>query len=155
MATPDDQLLAPYLKRIKRHLDASPFRLPDGPRLESWEIDAFGKDADDESGESEDRVASLYRSAAALRLKIEDEVREVSIARESKIIDGKLATRIESTFVHARLIDAAFEDLMKGGLYAPDSEELEQLNRSRLRLIRLFSGLWLLHDEITRGRTVQ
>jgi hypothetical protein len=154
MASVDDEVLVPYLERIERHLDASAFRLPDGPRLESWETAAFRDGADGSSGDTAARVNELYRTAAALRLKIEDEVREVSQERERKRINENLAGRIEWTLAHARIIDAAFDDLMKGGAYAPDSEEIEQLNRSRLRLIRLFSGLWLLHDEITRGRTV-
>ncbi|HVS30092.1 MAG TPA: hypothetical protein VMS98_01440 [Thermoanaerobaculia bacterium] len=144
MRTNIDNELVPFLQRIERHLETVSLPTSAPPRLEPWEVNAFTK------SDCASTLDDMYCIAAALRLKIEEEVGDLARARESGVVDAHLARRIEWTLTRARSVDALFDDLMNKGPFPPHSAEIEQLNRSRLRLIRVFSGLWLLHDQMTR-----
>ncbi len=156
-----DQLLAPYLARIARAIDAldpelsatraSRVREARELRLEPWEISAFRKLTDRRPLQAKDHadVFALYVSAAALRLRIAEEAIELSSASD---VSEETLQSVSVTLARARELDSTFSEYLSEGVFRADSPELDQLFRSRFRLLRGFSGLWLLYDELRRKR---
>ena len=113
-------------------------------RLEPREIVAYRRLHVTPEGDSE--VERFLLEAAALRLKMNQEAGEIT-----EILDETAVTRSSPVFERARrttqLADAQIqrfgqliEDAVRGNLFA----EAQQLQLLRMRLIRDYSGLWLL-----------
>mgnify|MGYP001137489038 CR=1 FL=1 len=122
-------------------------------RLEPWEVRAArriqsGETASDpESGPEE----VLFLEGAALRLKIDEiaqHLKELSSEAVRETIGGASFAEAAECLVRAQDLDRRFrqalETLGQGGL----PERLNELTRSRFRLLRAFSGLWLLHNAL-------
>lgn len=152
----DDELLSPYLSRIVSVLesidaDSSFNRIASAPgaealRLEPWELSAFAKlfwHRPLNAGESDD-LLYLYLRAAALRIRIDEEARELA---DSKAQPGStILQRVRNTLDRAREFDEAFKLYLQEQMQA-NSANTHHIYRSRLRLLRAYSGLWLLYDQ--------
>jgi hypothetical protein len=62
-------------------------------------------------------------------------------------LDPGLLEEIASTLGRAKELDAAFGSCLSGTPFALGPKIVHRLYRSRLRLMRAFSGLWLLYDK--------
>jgi hypothetical protein len=154
----DDPLLQTYLMRIVSVLDSfdpdsSGNRIALSPeaknlRLEPWEVGAFEKLywlRSRNQGEN-DELLLLYLRAAALRLKIDEEAREVNALQYGDAPSANLLDRVRATLDRAKEFDETFKDYLQEGLYS-NPKNLHRLYRSRLRLLRSYSGLWLIYDQ--------
>lgn len=154
----DDPLLQAHLVRIISVLDSfdpdtSGNRISQSPeaknlRLEPWEVGAFEKlywMRARNQGENDDLLL-LYLRAAALRLKIDEEARELAAIAHSDSPNRSLLEKIEATLDRSKEFDDTFKDYLQEGIYS-NPKNLHRLYRSRLRLLRAFSGLWLIYDQ--------
>lgn len=153
----DDRLLGPYLTKIVAALDgfprdASPEAVAEEPaaarlRLEPWEIAAFQKIFPGAFVEPEpDDLLLLYLRAAALRLRIDEEAQRLSALPPGARPEGELLEGIKASLDRAKELDLQFKDFLQEGIGLSNSRNLHRLYRSRLRLLRGFSGLWLIYD---------
>lgn len=153
----DDSLLASFLARMVAALDPfdrglAPETIAVQPavaalRLESWEISAFQKLFSLEPVDSDQEdLLILYLKAAALRMKIDDEAHELSQVPRHSQPDPALLGRIKASLDRAKELDLQFKDFLQEGVSLSRSRNLHRLYRSRLRLLRGFSGLWLIYD---------
>jgi hypothetical protein len=86
--------------------------------------------------------------AAALRLRMDEEEREIDrLHRRGSDHLGELLERGSQSLQRASEIDRRFGWLVDDALYRGDTNDLEQLYRCRFRLLRAYSGLWLIHNE--------
>lgn len=157
----DDPLLQPYLVKIVSVLDSfdpdmtssriSHSGAAKNLRLEQWEIGAFDKlyrQRARSQGESDDLLL-LFLRAAALRLKVDEEARELVESKESTPAAG-LMERIQQTLDRAKEFDETFKEYLQEGIYS-SPKNIHRLYRSRLRLLRAYSGLWLVYDQHAEG----
>lgn len=154
----DDPVLQPYLERIVNVLDSfdaemTSSRIGSTPaaksmRLEPWEIGAFDKlyrQRQRSPGENDD-ILALYLRAAALRMRTDEEARELASIPPGQQPSTALLDRVRDTLDKAKEFDDQFKDLLSEGMYS-NPKNLHRLYRSRLRLMRGFSGLWLIYDQ--------
>jgi hypothetical protein len=122
-------------------------------RLEPWEAAAYRKLVDrmpPEAEEDSEELWLLYMRAAALRIKIDDEATIMSTAIASNVRpDADLMSRAKKSLDLAKELDEQFGDLLQEAVYYSNRRILRQLYRSRFRLLRGFSGLWLIYDRET------
>lgn len=154
-----EPLLYPYLQKIYSVLnyfdpDISQDRITRSPeakglRLETWEIEAFQKLflGREKSAEDSEEMLALFLRGAALRMKVEDEAQEILGGRRRN--DAGFLEEIASTLSRAKEIDVAFGESLNESPYGLSPKMVHRLYRSRLRLMRAFSGLWLLYDKET------
>lgn len=118
-----------------------------GLRLEPWEVDAFQKLflQKPRPDEEADDMLKVFLLGAALRLKVEDEAQLLLKKRGN--VDPALLEAIASTLGRAKELDAAFGSCLTGSPFTLSPRIVHHLYRSRLRLMRAFSGLWLLYDK--------
>lgn len=155
-----DPVLQPYLLRIAATVDiADPSIMPEEVvefpnvrelRLEAWEIAAYQKLFDRrpaEADEDNDELWTLYLRAAALRIKIDDEATMVAAAVGAGAApEARLMSNAKQSLDCAKALDELFSDLLREAVYYSNPKILHQLYRSRFRLLRGFSGLWLIYD---------
>ncbi len=120
-------------------------------RLEPWEVRAARRIS---SGEiSADEISKskelLFFEAAALRTRIDEEAQAIkggpNEGLAATVTDEKLA-ECARCLMRAQEVDRRFRMAIEEATgYAPP-EKLNELHRSRFRLLRAFSGLWLLHN---------
>lgn len=117
-------------------------------RLEKWEAEAWfrlsRREAMDPLQKERDR---LYMRAAALRLKINEEAKELAQKIDGPRIDHDFLISVRTTLATAERLDASFGSIIQGVGNQWQSDDLRRLHRSRIRLFREFSGLWLLYDQ--------
>jgi hypothetical protein len=158
-----DEPLLPFVLRIVRVFD--PFgdkltpqellSLPDSRdlRLEAWEAAAFLKLFERLPAEDEDDAEELwflYVRAAALRMKIDEEATILSTTIAAGVTAEKhLLSKCSQSLELAKELDVIFGDLLQEAAYYPNRNHMRQLYRSRFRLLRGFSGLWLIYDRQT------
>jgi len=119
-------------------------------RLEPWEIEAFRSlYRSDNPLDADMEVHLLYLRAAALRLRVDEEARELVELAQSGDSDARMLERTHDTLERAKEFDATFKEALHEGFDQPRSASLHGLYRSRLRLLRGFSGLWLIYDQLT------
>jgi len=119
-------------------------------RLEAWEVEAGQRVLGGASGDTtlageRDR---LWLQAAALRLRMDEEAREID--RLQKRGSERLAEILErgsQSLQRADELERRFRWLIDDALYRGDTAYLQPLYRSRFRLLRAYSGLWLIHNE--------
>lgn len=119
-------------------------------RLEPWELAAFeklfgGREPDCE--EDTEELWMLHVRSAALRIKCDEEATMLaSVIGTGVHADPALLVRAKQTLDLAKEFDALFADLLQEAVYYSHRDILHQLYRSRFRLLRGFSGLWLIYD---------
>ncbi len=119
-------------------------------RLEAWEAAAYQKLFDRRSAEAEEdneELWTLYLRAAALRLKVDEEATILATAMAAGVRpEAELLTRAKKSLDLAKELDEQFGDFLQEAVYYANRRILHQLYRSRFRLLRGFSGLWLIYD---------
>jgi hypothetical protein len=157
---PPDPLLADYMNKIAYALDMvgrdrNPAETAQAKelaslRLEPCEIAAFRRIIDGESpaGTLIGERDRLYLQTAALRVRIDEEAREIDRlkSRDRELLDSALE-RAAQTLQRAAEMERRFHWFIDDALYRGDTENLDPLHRTRFRLLRAYSGLWLLHNE--------
>ena len=144
-----DEPLLDYLVRIAAAIDAGGDRA--SPlRLEEWEAAAYQKLFAREPAESEEdteELWSLHLRAAALRIKVDEEATILATAMAAGVRpEPVLLAKAKQSLDLAKELDALFGDLLQEAVYYSNRRLLHQLYRSRFRLLRGFSGLWLIYD---------
>lgn len=154
----DDPLLSPWLVRMVAALGAfppgsSPEEIAASPtvaklRLETWEVTSLQRLVTSRGSGvgGEDDLDVLFIRAAALRMKIDDEAHGLAaIARDDEAPPALLAS-VKASLDRAKELDQSFKSALQEGLSGSSQKNLHRLYRSRLRLLRGFSGLWLIYD---------
>jgi len=119
-------------------------------RLETWEAAAYQKLLDRRPSEGEDDTEALwllYIRAAALRTKVDEEATILATAMAADVRpEPELLTKARHSLDLAKELDELFGDSLQEAVYFSNRRILHQLYRSRFRLLRGFSGLWLIYD---------
>ncbi|MGZ8709056.1 MAG: hypothetical protein ACXW28_02430 [Thermoanaerobaculia bacterium] len=119
-------------------------------RLEPWEAGAYQKLFERRAAEAEEdneELWMLYLRAAALRLKVDEEATILATAMAAGVRpEPELLTRAKKSLDLAKELDEQFGDFLQEAVYYGNRRILHQLYRSRFRLLRGFSGLWLIYD---------
>lgn len=161
----EESLLLPDLKRISNGL--SPWRDNEGSvesiakdvvtslRLERWEIEAFFRlirGTEEERSKERKRDLLLLRGAA-LRMRINREAKAMLdlLGGGEPNESGLLAIR--AVLKEAEGADGEFAQMIAEMQQKWSSEALRRLHRSRIRLFRDFSGLWLIYDQYISERS--
>ncbi|HET7435868.1 MAG TPA: hypothetical protein VFN10_14265 [Thermoanaerobaculia bacterium] len=120
-------------------------------RLETWEVAAYQKlfaRMEPDSPEDNDELWTLYLRAAALRIKVDQEATALAMAGAAGVKpDADVLTNAKQSLDCAKTLDELFGDLLQEAVYYSNPKILHQLYRSRFRLLRGFSGLWLIYDQ--------
>jgi hypothetical protein len=136
-----------FLVRIGAAIDAGE---EERLRLEPWEMAAFEKLFGRLEADSEDDTEELWVlhvRAAALRIKVDEEATILATAIAAGVHpEPLLLARAKQSLDLAKELDALFADLLQEAVYYANRQILHQLYRSRFRLLRGFSGLWLIYD---------
>jgi hypothetical protein len=137
-----------FLVRIAAAVDAGAER---ELRLEPWEAAAYRKLVERESAETDEETEELWMlflRAAALRIKVDEEatILATSLAASVKP-EHELLAKAKRSLDSAKELDEAFADLLQEAVVSANPKILRQLYRSRFRLLRGFSGLWLIYDQ--------
>lgn len=124
-------------------------------RLEPWEVRSArrlqsGEAARDaESGANE----ALFLEAAALRIRIDEIAQELkgSPASPEDNPEPPIFGVATECLVRSQELDRRFRQALEALGPGGPPESLNELTRSRFRLLRAFSGLWLLHNARVGG----
>jgi hypothetical protein len=158
---PSDALLNEVLHKIMFALelvvwDRTPEQVIEAPEikslgLESWEVRVYRNLVEKQSDEdSEQRhLEQFFLTSAALRVKMEEERREIerlAVASNPDRLFEMLETSA-SSLDRAREVERRFLWFIDDMLYRADTESLEQIYRSRFRFLYAFAGLWLDHQK--------
>jgi hypothetical protein len=157
---PNDVHLHAYLIRIAGAIDiADPEIMPEEIavfpniqelRLEPWEIAAYQKLFERRASEAEEDnedLWTLYLRAAALRIKVDEEATLLAASTGAGISpEAELLARAKQSLDSGKELDEQFNDFLHEAVYYSNPKILHQLYRSRFRLLRGFSGLWLIYD---------
>jgi hypothetical protein len=121
-------------------------------RLEPWEVRSARRIQAEEPDPSAEDSANddLYIEGAALRLMVDD------IATRLKSPSGEPADagdldKAGECLGRAQDLDRRFRQALEATGPEGAPERLNELTRSRFRLLRAFSGLWLLHNSRVSG----
>ena len=136
-----------FLVRIAAGIDGPSMR---DLRLETWEAEAYHKLFDGmpaEAEEDDEELWTLYLRAAALRIKVDEEATIMATAMAAGVRpDADLLSKAKRSLDLAKELDEQFGDFLQEAVYYSNRKILHQLYRSRFRLLRGFSGLWLIYD---------
>jgi hypothetical protein len=119
-------------------------------RLEAWEIAAHQKlferrEAD--CDEDNEELWIVFLRASALRVKVDEEATILATAMAAGVRpEADLLARARASLECAKELDELFGDFLQEAVYYSNPKILHQLYRSRFRLLRGFSGLWLIYD---------
>lgn len=119
-------------------------------RLEPCEVDACREllEARDTPGSLRAERAKILLHAAALRIRLDDEAREIDrLQKRGSEHFPEALERASQSLQRAAEMDRRFSWLIEDALYRGDTEHLENMYRCRFRLMRAYSGLWLIHNE--------
>src|SRR5207248_2818648 len=119
-------------------------------RLEPWEIGAYQKLFDrraPEADEDNEELWVLYLRAAALRIKVDEEATILAASIGAGVPpEPELLAPAKESLDCGKELDEHFNDFLHEAVYYSNPKILHQLYRSRFRLLRGFSGLWLIYD---------
>ncbi len=119
--------------------------------LEPWEVGAYRRLVEQQVAEGSLgwELERFFITSAALRVKMEEEVEDVSRLARSPGADRlyEILERSAQSLERAREIDRRFHWFIEDMLYRGDTIHLEQVYRSHFRFMRAFSQLWLDHQE--------
>jgi len=153
-----DDVLLRFLMRIAAAIDPVPSDLPEEElvervrdlRLESWEAAAYQKLFERrpaEADEDNEDLWMLFLRAAALRIKVDEEATILATTLAADVRpDAELLAKAKQSLDTAKELDEDFGDFLHEAVYYSNPKFLHQLYRSRFRLLRGFSGLWLIYD---------
>lgn len=153
-----DDVLLRFLMRIAAAIDPIPVDLSDEDivervrdlRLESWEATAYQKlfgRVPAEADEDNEDLWMLFLRAAALRIKVDEEATILATTLAAGVRpDAELLGKAKQSLDTAKELDEDFGDFLHEAVYYSNAKFLHQLYRSRFRLLRGFSGLWLIYD---------
>jgi hypothetical protein len=158
---PSDPLLNEVLHTIMFALelvvwDRTPEQVIEAPEikslgLEAWEVETYRNLVEGQAEEdSEQRhLQQFFLTSAALRVKMEDERREINRLAESSKPDRlfEMLERSAGSLDRAREVERRFLWFIDDMVYRADTESLEQIYRSRFRFLYAFAGLWLDHQK--------
>jgi hypothetical protein len=119
-------------------------------RLEPCEVEACRQLLDAAAGavSLDAERSALLLQAAALRIRLDDEAREIDrLQRRGSDHLPETLERASQSLQRAAELDRRFGWLVDDALYRGETEHLEKLYRCRFRLMRAYSGLWLIHNE--------
>ena len=122
-------------------------------RLEPWEVRTARRVVAGElpSSQAALRQDVLFFEAAALRLRIDEEARWFRSAPASEPgrsqSEEERLSRCGTCLVRAQELDRRFRAVLEIAAVSGPPERLNELHRSRFRLLRAFSGLWLIHNQ--------
>ena len=123
-------------------------------RLEPWEVRAVRRLAEGGNAGGEERARDLlFFEAATLRLRLDEDAQVLRAGSGQGADARELARRLEeapSALARAQELDRRFRQELEGAVTWEEPESLNALHRSRFRLLRTFSGLWLLHNARAR-----
>jgi hypothetical protein len=151
-------VLLRFLMRIAAAIDPIPSDLPEEElaervrdlRLESWEAAAYHKLFERrpaEADEDNEDLWMLFLRAAALRIKVDEEATILATTLAAEVRpDAELLAKAKQSLDTAKELDEDFGDFLHEAVYYSNPKFLHQLYRSRFRLLRGFSGLWLIYD---------
>jgi hypothetical protein len=143
-----DEALLPHLTRLAASL-GDDVRITE-LRLEPWEVSAFAKlfgRAEPEADEDNEDLWTLYARAAAVRVKVDEEATVIATAIAAGVRpEPELLSRAKQSLDSAKELDELFGEFLHEAIYYSNPKILHQLYRSRFRLLRGFSGLWLIYD---------
>lgn len=153
-ASPARSVAAPHLQEILEALDATDAK--DDPkavalsrdvyhlRLEPREVVAYRNLHVKQSGDFE--VESFLLDAAALRLRINQEAAEIAELLDETAVtkDAPVFERARATTRAADAVVQRFSSVIDVAVQDGNFVEAQQLQLLRMRLIRDYSGLWLL-----------
>jgi len=156
----NDPHLHRYLIRIAAAIElADPATMPEevalfpnirALRLEPWEIAAYQKLFDrraPEAEEDKEELWTLYLRAAALRLKVDEEATMLAASMAAGVSpEPEILSTAKQSLDCGKELDEQFNDFLHEAVYYSNPKILHQLYRSRFRLLRGFSGLWLIYD---------
>jgi hypothetical protein len=114
--------------------------------LEPWEIRA-AKRAIAAGGTVESNRDALFLEAAALRIRAEEESSRWAQSKKMGMPLPGLGREVKETLSLAAETDRRFSGLIREAGDDSLPEEIAALVRSRFRLLKAYSTLWLLHDE--------
>jgi len=119
-------------------------------RLQPWEVEAVqalsaGRlDQDTVTGQ---RVRAVAQ-ATALRIRLDEEAREIDrLRKRGSDRLPELLDRATHSLQRAAELERRFQWFIEDALYRGATEPLGTLYRSRMRLLRAYSGLWLIHND--------
>jgi hypothetical protein len=120
-----------------------------GLRMETWEVAAYQKlyGMTLRDAEESDDLLVLLVAAAALRMKIDKEATTIALIPAGTTVDNALFSAAKASLDRAKVFDARFAALLQDPAFYDTPRMLRQLYRSRFRLLRGFSGLWLIYDQ--------
>ena len=143
-----DEILLPHLTRLAAAV-GDDVRIAD-LRLEPWEVTSFEKlfgRALAEADEDNEELWTLYARAAAVRVKLDEEATIIATARAAGVRpEPELLSKAKRSLDCAKELDELFGEFLHEAVYYSNPKILHQLYRSRFRLLRGFSGLWLIYD---------
>jgi len=157
---PPDPLLQEYLSKIMFVLELVGRDRPADEivhakemvtlRLEPWEVEAGQRimEGTSAAGTLSGERDRLFVNGAALRVRMDEEAREID--RLQKRGSERLMEVLErggQSLQRAAELERRFQWFIDDALYRGDTEYLLHLYRSRFRLLRAYSGLWLIHNE--------
>jgi hypothetical protein len=144
-----EEVLLHHLARIGQAINAGEEAVHE-LRLEPWEVAAYDKlfeHIEPEADEDSDELWYLYLRAAALRIKVDEEATILATAMAAGVRpEHDLLVRARQSLDSAKELDEQFGDLLQQAVYYSNPKIVHQLYRSRFRLLRGFSGLWLIYD---------
>jgi hypothetical protein len=157
---PPDPLLNESLHKIMFAVemvvwDRSPDRVITAPELhnlnlEPWEVASYRKlvQREVQEGTTKWDLQVFFLRSAALRVKMEEERREISRldSMQSDERAFELLERSAQSLERGREIERRFQWFVDDTLYDGDTEQLEHLYRSRFRFLNAYSALWLEHQ---------
>jgi hypothetical protein len=155
-----DSVLHRYLLRIAGAVElADPSVMPEEVaefpnvkelRLEPWEVAAYQKlfnHRAPESDEDNEELWTLYLRASALRVKVDEEATMLAASIGAGVPpEDEVLVRAKQSLDCGKELDESFNDFLHEAVYYSNPKILHQLYRSRFRLLRGFSGLWLIYD---------
>jgi hypothetical protein len=143
-----DETLLPHLTRLAASL-GDDVRIAE-LRLEPWESAAFAKlfgRAEPEAREDNEDLWTLYARAAAVRVKSDEEATIIATAIAAGVRpEPETLAKAKQSLDCAKELDEQFGEFLHEAVYYSNPKFLHQLYRSRFRLLRGFSGLWLIYD---------
>lgn len=121
-------------------------------RLEPWEVRSARRlQAEEPDASAEDSAYdNLYVEGAALRLMVDDIATRLK-APSGEPADASDLDKAGQCLGRAQDLDRRFRQALEATGPEGLPERLNELTRSRFRLLRAFSGLWLLHNARVSG----
>ena len=120
-------------------------------RLEPWEIASVKRIAADVEppDPATGDLWKLYITGAALRFQLDDQARTLLSMEEADRLRKDLLIACGRSLARAKEYDEKFQWFVDEALYQGLGQQLAELYRSKFRLLRSFSGLWLLYNKLS------